>query len=400
MGYPTKVQLIERQESQQWYINFPAPLAQAMEFEKGEVIEWVIQDKQTLVLHRTGRQQAGRRGGDPKKKTIGLLPHLNELWDECMEAFCQQRTGERARRMAVSQLACVGRHTVTGLLYTAGRQFVDWSGDYRFFSRDRWDSHRLFAPVTAGILEFLPADAPFVGAMDDTIVEKTGTKIPGVGYRRDPLSPAFQVNFIRGQRFLQFAGMLPAGEGPGQARAIPLRFEHVPPGAKPRKSAGEEEWKAYHKARKANNLSTHGARLLGQMREELDRQHGAHHRRFIVGVDGGYTHKTVLKGLPERTTLIGRIRKDAKLFYPPRPEDQPARGAKRQYGQSAPAPEELRKDEGTPWQEVSAFAAGKIHRFRANFPFCEACARRECVERMASVTQGLGNGQEGARWKS
>jgi hypothetical protein len=27
MGYPTKVQLIQRQESQQWYINFPAPLA-------------------------------------------------------------------------------------------------------------------------------------------------------------------------------------------------------------------------------------------------------------------------------------------------------------------------------------------------------------------------------------
>jgi hypothetical protein len=67
MGYPTKVQLIERQESQQWYINFPAPLAQAMEFEKGEVIEWVIQDRQTLVLHRTG-QQADRRGSGAKKK--------------------------------------------------------------------------------------------------------------------------------------------------------------------------------------------------------------------------------------------------------------------------------------------------------------------------------------------
>jgi len=68
MGYPTKVQLIERQESKQWYINFPAPLAQAMDFEKGEVIEWVIQDKQTLVLHRTGRPQAGRRGGELNKK--------------------------------------------------------------------------------------------------------------------------------------------------------------------------------------------------------------------------------------------------------------------------------------------------------------------------------------------
>jgi hypothetical protein len=53
MGYPTKVQLIDRKESQQWYINFPAPIAQAMEFAKGEVVEWVIQDRQTLVLHRT-----------------------------------------------------------------------------------------------------------------------------------------------------------------------------------------------------------------------------------------------------------------------------------------------------------------------------------------------------------
>jgi hypothetical protein len=53
MGYPTKVQLIDRKESQQWYINFPAPIAQAMEFAKGEVVEWVIQDRHTLLLHRT-----------------------------------------------------------------------------------------------------------------------------------------------------------------------------------------------------------------------------------------------------------------------------------------------------------------------------------------------------------
>lgn len=53
MGYPTKVQLISRQDSEQWYINFPAALAQAMEFAKGEVVEWVIQDRQNLLLHRT-----------------------------------------------------------------------------------------------------------------------------------------------------------------------------------------------------------------------------------------------------------------------------------------------------------------------------------------------------------
>lgn len=52
MGYPTKVQLIQRKESQQWYINFPAPLAEAMDFSKGEVIEWTLQDRATLILTR------------------------------------------------------------------------------------------------------------------------------------------------------------------------------------------------------------------------------------------------------------------------------------------------------------------------------------------------------------
>jgi hypothetical protein len=53
MGYPTKVQLIERKDSQQFYINFPAPIAQAMEFTKGEVVEWTIADKQHLILARS-----------------------------------------------------------------------------------------------------------------------------------------------------------------------------------------------------------------------------------------------------------------------------------------------------------------------------------------------------------
>lgn len=52
MGFPTKVQVIRRQSSEQWYINFPSAVAQAMEFEKGETVEWFIEDKETLVLER------------------------------------------------------------------------------------------------------------------------------------------------------------------------------------------------------------------------------------------------------------------------------------------------------------------------------------------------------------
>lgn len=52
MGFPTKVQLIKRKGSEQWYINFPSALAQAMEFERGETVEWIIEDKSQLVLRR------------------------------------------------------------------------------------------------------------------------------------------------------------------------------------------------------------------------------------------------------------------------------------------------------------------------------------------------------------
>ncbi len=52
MGYPTKVQLIRRKQSEQWYINFPTAVAQAMEFERGETVEWTIEDKAHLLLRR------------------------------------------------------------------------------------------------------------------------------------------------------------------------------------------------------------------------------------------------------------------------------------------------------------------------------------------------------------
>jgi len=51
-GFPTKVQLIKRAQSEQWYINFPSAVAQALQFQRGEVVEWIIEDKSQLVLRR------------------------------------------------------------------------------------------------------------------------------------------------------------------------------------------------------------------------------------------------------------------------------------------------------------------------------------------------------------
>jgi hypothetical protein len=281
-----------------------------------------------------------------------------------MDAFSQRRVGERARRLGLGQLACLGRHTITGVLCATGRQACDWSAEYRLFSKDRWRVEDMFAPIVGGVLELLPADAPVVMPLDDTHLRKTGTKIPGTGYKRDPLSPKFHTNFIWAQRFLQLSMMLPAGQVPGPARAIPVRFEHVPSLPKPKKSAPPEDWKAYRKQQRVQNLSTHAAKTIQGLRQELEGRPETQNRRVIVVGDGSYTNQTVIKQLPPQTTYIGRIRKDAKLFYPPRPEDQAPLGTRRRYGQRAPTPEELQKDEHVPWQEVKVFGAGKIHGFR------------------------------------
>lgn len=70
MGYQSKVQVIERGGIQrQFYLICPAPLAQALEMEKGETIEWIVEDKWTLTVRRLAADSAsGKRGGTHGKR--------------------------------------------------------------------------------------------------------------------------------------------------------------------------------------------------------------------------------------------------------------------------------------------------------------------------------------------
>jgi len=60
MGSVTKLQVIQRGKSRQFYFICPAPLAEALELGKGEEFEWVVKDSQTLILKRLSR--SGRQG--------------------------------------------------------------------------------------------------------------------------------------------------------------------------------------------------------------------------------------------------------------------------------------------------------------------------------------------------
>jgi hypothetical protein len=52
MGYPVKIQKVERPTNKSFYVNFPVALAEAIDIAKGEEFEWLVEDKNTLVFKR------------------------------------------------------------------------------------------------------------------------------------------------------------------------------------------------------------------------------------------------------------------------------------------------------------------------------------------------------------
>jgi hypothetical protein len=51
-GYPIKVQKVDRPTNRSYYLNLPVVLAEAMEIKKGEEMEWLVEDKNLLLLSR------------------------------------------------------------------------------------------------------------------------------------------------------------------------------------------------------------------------------------------------------------------------------------------------------------------------------------------------------------
>jgi hypothetical protein len=252
---------------------------------------------------------------------------------------------------------------VTGLLTTCGQGFLDWSAPYRLFSCDRLPVNEIFSVIRRAVLAELPPHAPLTVAIDDSLLRKAGLRIPGVAWRRDPLGPHFQTNFVRAQRILQFSAAVPLSQS--DYRMVPITFRHAPTPVKPSRKATPEQLADYRRAARQARLPLLAVRQIVLLRQQMDTDLGAALRLLLCVVDGGYTNATVFKDLPPRTTLIGRIRKDARLFSPPEPKlAAPSPGRPRHYGAPAPTPEQLRTDDSLPWTSLEVSVSGAPHQIR------------------------------------
>jgi len=263
----------------------------------------------------------------------------------------------------LSQIVSLSRRTVTGLISASGRQFDDWSADYRFFSKNRVDPSGLFDVIRRQAVELLDPKEPLVVAMDDTISRKQGRLIPGASWRRDPMSPPFQANLVWGRRFIQISAALPPDQDQKPGRSIPIDFVHAPTPLKPKRNADASQRTQYRRECRARSVAQQGVERLHVLRSKMS-DDGLASRPLLVSVDGSYTNKTVIKQLPEQTTLIGRIRRDARLHPLPDPKLDGTMGRTRLYGNQNITPDQVRKDSAIPWLTTRVFAAGTTHTMR------------------------------------
>ena len=250
---------------------------------------------------------------------------------------------------------------MTGLLTTCGSQFRDWTSSYRLFSHPRLPVETLFSVVRRAVLAELPPGAPVCAVLDDSLLRRSGLRTPGVAWRRDPLGPRFQTNFVRAQRFLQTSLALPTPDG--SCRLLPIAFRHAPTPPKPSKKATARQQQQYRAQARAARLSRRASQQIRELRSALDADPSSAPRRLLVAFDGGYTNQTVLKHLPPNTTAIGRLRKDAHLLFRPDPGTQKPRGRRLCYGPPAPTPEQVRSDD-SPWQTLTFTHHGLPHQLR------------------------------------
>lgn len=251
---------------------------------------------------------------------------------------------------------------MTGLLTTSGSQFRDWSSAYRLFSQQRLPVPEIFSSVRRAVTDQLPPGAPFRAVMDDSLLRRSGLHTPGVAWRRDPLGPRFQTNFVRGQRFLQISAAMPGKDG--DFRLAPIAFIHAPTPHKPKHNASVEAVEQYRLAARSSRLCLRASQQMIQLRNCLDQDAGGKDRTLVLAFDGGYTNSTVLKTIPPHTTCIGRIRKDAHLCFAPDPALLKARGRRLRYGTDAPTPDQFRTDAAEPWQTITFTHSGVDHQLR------------------------------------
>jgi len=264
----------------------------------------------------------------------------------------QPRTRERLLTLCLGYLQTLGRHTITGVLRSLGRDGLDWSAAYRLFARERFDLAAARRRLVDTVLATLGPDDPLVVALDGTQLPRTSPRFPGVGWLRSPRTPVWRPGIHRAQRWVGLSALLPRSTL-GGSRAVPLHFAPAPsPTARSwPEHPPQREWEA-------------GLTALSWLRQTLD-DLGQTPRRVLAVADGSYSVAPLLRALPAGVSLLARTTRTRALYALPDAPVPGQRGRHRRYGERGPTPEQLLHARSG-WRTVPTWVRGRILHLRVH----------------------------------
>jgi hypothetical protein len=269
-----------------------------------------------------------------------LPPAIIRVLCPFAEVF-SERVWEWAKVLLVGATLAPGQRTVSAALRVMGlggeRQFQNY---HRVLNRAVWSSRALGRVLLLGLVRaFVPAGAPVVVGMDDTIERRRGERIAAKGIYRDPVRSS-RGHFVKASG-LRWLSMMLLARVPWAGRAWALPFLTV--------LAPSERYDA-ERGKRHKKLTDWGRQMVLQLRRWLPG------RYLVVVADSSFAALELLAraaGLSEPVAVVTRLRLDAAL-YDPAPERAPGTvGRPRLKGARQPNLAQRLTDPDTRWESVT-----------------------------------------------
>jgi hypothetical protein len=267
------------------------------------------------------------------------------------EGVFSERVWEWAKVLLIGAILAPGERTVAAILRVMGLQNEQQFQNYhRVLNRAKWSSRALSRILLLLLVQMLvPADAPIVVGMDETIERRRGAKIAARGIYRDPVRSSKE--FFVKTSGLRWVSMMLLTPIPWAQRVWALPFLTV--------LAPSERYYEQRK-RRHKKITDWGRQLIRQLRRWLP------DRVLVVVADSSYAVLELLAcaaGLKQPVTVITRLRLDAALYDPAPERKAGTMGAPRLKGARQPTLAKRLNDPHTRWQELTvAWYAGQTRR--------------------------------------
>jgi hypothetical protein len=236
--------------------------------------------------------------------------------------------------LLVGAILAPGRRTVAAALRILGRdRDPDFCTFHRILNRAAWSSRAAAGRLLVLLVDsFLPAGAPVVIGLDDTIERRWGAKISARGIYRDPVRSS-KGHFVKASGLRWLSAMLLV-RVPWADRTMALPFLTLLAPSK-RFYAG--------KPREAKTLLDWARQAVLQIHRWLP------DRAIVLVADSAFAAVEFLAAVRRRICVVTRLRMDANLFHFPPPRRK-RRGRPPKKGKPHKKLSALIKDRAVSWQ--------------------------------------------------